>query len=331
MDLDSYLSQYRPDWQRLEAACAHGGAGLAKLSGEEIEEVVRLYQRASAQLAEVQTRFRDPRLRAYLNGVVVRAHGAIYSSRPRTVAGGVRLFGTRYRESIRRTAPFILIAAALMVVVTVACLLWVNGSREARAGLLPPFAQDAIRHATGRVDTGAPPASLSTFILVNNVQVAFFAFAFGITYMVGTIYMVVQNAVLLGVLAGAYTAFGHAGLFWSLILPHGLLELTAICIAAGAGMRMGWALIDPGDRPRGRALAEEARDASIVVLGVIPAFVVAAFIEGFVTGNVPAAVSVTVGVVVWLGYLLFLIGPRTLLRHTAPAAGGTRVRVDPGI
>lgn len=331
MDLDSYIAKYRPEWQRLEEACAGGGSGLAKRPGEEIEEVVRLYQRVSAHLAEVQTRFRDPRLRGYLNGVVIRAHGAIYSSRPRTLAGAVRLFGPRYRKAIRRTAPFILAAAVLLVIVAVACLLWVNGSREARAGLLPAFARDQIRRSGGRTDFGIPNAAVSTFILINNVQVAFLAFALGITLMIGTLYMVIQNAVLLGVLAGAYTAFGRAGLFWTLILPHGLLELTAICIAAGSGMRMGWALIDPGDRPRSRALAEESRDAVLVVLGVVPAFVLAAIIEGFVTGNVPGPAALTLGVVVWVGYTAFLIGPGTIWRGRRTHPSPSRFRVDPGI
>jgi uncharacterized membrane protein SpoIIM required for sporulation len=331
VDLDSYIAKYRPEWQRLEQACAGGGSGLAKRPGEEIEEVVRLYQRVSAHLAEVQARFRDPRLRGYLNGVVIRAHGAIYSSRPRTLAGAVRWFGPRYRKAIRRTAPFILAAAALLVIVAVACLLWVNGSREARAGLLPAFARGQIRRSGGRTDFGIPNAAVSTFILINNVQVAFLAFALGITLMLGTLYMVIQNAVLLGVLAGAYTAFGRAGAFWTLILPHGLLELTAICIAAGAGMRMGWALIDPGDRPRSRALAEESRDAVLVVLGVVPAFVLAAIIEGFVTGNVPGPVALALGAVVWIGYMAFLIGPGTFLRGGRGHPSPPRFRVDPGI
>ena len=158
------------------------------------------------------------------------------------------------------------------------------------------------------------------------MQVAFFAFALGITLGVGTLFMVVQNALLLGVLAGAFAAAGKSGPFWSLILPHGLLELTAICIAAGAGLRMGWSIVDPGDRPRTRALAEEARDAVMVVLGVIPAFVIAAFIEGFVTGSaLPNPVEIGLGAAVAVGYVAFLfgVGP-TRIRAWAARVGYRR-------
>jgi uncharacterized membrane protein SpoIIM required for sporulation len=145
--------------------------------------------------------------------------------------------------------------------------------------------------------------------LFNNVQVAFLAFALGITLGVGTVWVVVKNAAVLGVLAGAFQAVGHGAAFWALILPHGVLELTAICISAGAGLRMGWSLVDPGDRPRKRALAEEATDAVMVVVGVIPAFVVAATIEGFVSGtSVPDVVEVSLGAGVAVAYVCFLFG-----------------------
>ena len=322
MDIDSFIDLHRPEWRRLEAAVARGGRGLASRSGQEIDDTIRSYLRTSAHLSQARGQFSDPSLERYLNGLVLRAHAAIYGTRPRTLRGAVRFFGTRYREAIRRTAPFIAVAAALLVAVVVAATVWVLLSREARVGLLPPQAREAIRRATGaRAESVLPNAGLSSFILLNNVQVAFLAFATGIALGVGTIYFVVQNALLLGILAGAFQAAGKAWPFWSLILPHGLLELTAICIAAGAGLRMGWSIVDPGNRPRSTALAEEARDAVLVVIGVIPAFAVAALIEGYLTGNAPAWVTVPVGIVVALAYVAFLGVPRR--RRAAPAAWET--------
>jgi len=149
---------------------------------------------------------------------------------------------------------------------------------------------------------------LSLYILLNNVQVAFLAFALGITFCVGTVFVLVQNALMLGVLAGAFQAVGNAGPFWALILPHGLLELTAICIAAGAGLRMGWALVDPGDRLRARALRDDAAEAIVVVVGVIPALLVAALMEGFVTGSaMPDVLEIVLGAALAAGYVAFLV------------------------
>lgn len=321
MDIDSFIATYRSEWTRLEAACAEGGRGLSSLSGDEIGEVVRLYLRASTHLAQARTQFHDPRLDGYLNGLVTQAHAAVYSAQPRTTRGFVRLLAVRYPEAMRRTSPFVFVAAGILLVVVLASWAWVATSAEAQVGLLPPAARDAIRQTGGRSPDLGPAPSLSAYILLNNVLVAFLAFALGITLCVGTIVVLINNALLLGVLAGAFQVVGRAGSFWALILPHGVLELIAICIAAGAGLRMGWALIDPGDRPRGLALRDETREAVVVVVGVIPAFVVAAAIEGFMTGTaLPDGLEIAIGVGVASLYVAFLVGWPVQSRRTARGA-----------
>jgi uncharacterized membrane protein SpoIIM required for sporulation len=224
---------------------------------------------------------------------------------------------------VRRTAPYILVVAAILVAVWVPTELWVASSPRAQAVLLPPDVRDAIREAgPGRADLGINPAAVSALILQNNVQVAFLAFALGITLGIGTVFVIVQNALFLGVLAGSFDALGRSGVFWSLVLPHGMLELTAVCIAGGAGLRMGWALVDPGDRLRITALGEEAREAGLVVLGVIPAFVIAALIEGFLTGTTGMpALEIATGAVAALAYLAFLMAPLRLPERSLALRG----------
>lgn len=280
-----------------------------RLAGSDVTEVIRLYLRASSHLAEVQSRYHDPELEDYLNGLVARAGAAIYGTEARSIRGFLATFGSRYRAAVRRTLPSILVVAALLASVTVATDLWVATSAEAQAGAVPPAARDAIERAGGERVIEVPGPQLSTMIFQNNVQVAILAFALGIFLGVGTVWIVVQNAVFIGLLAGAFQAAGHAPVFWSLVLPHGFLELIAICIAGGAGLRMGWSLIDPGDRYRLAALAEEARDAVLVVVGVIPAFGVAALIEGFVTGRTGLPIlEVVIGAVVAAAYVALLFG-----------------------
>jgi uncharacterized membrane protein SpoIIM required for sporulation len=330
VDLDSYIQAHRPEWSRLEQATSGGSRALGARSGDDITETVRLYLRASSHLAEVQTRYHDPSLERYLNGLVARAHGAIYGSTASSGRSFLRFFVTRYRAVFRRTLPFIVVIAALMAIVLLATDLWVASSREAQAGLLPPAARQAMRDAGGAGPTDEiGSAALSATIFQNNVQVSFLAFALGITFGIGTIWVIAQNAVFIGLLAGGFQAAGNAWTFWALVLPHGFLELTAICIAGGAGLRMGWAMVDPGDRPRVTALGEEARDAVLLILGVIPAFAVAALIEGFVTGRTgtPAA-EVLIGAVVAVAYLAFLLFP-TRDPASATRRTGNAVRAGP--
>ena len=311
MDLDSYIQAHRREWTQLEERAAGGNRSLGGRQGEDISEAVVLYLRASSHLAEVQTRYHDPALEQYLNGLVGRAHGAIYGAAPASARSFARFFGTRYREVFRRTLPFIAVVGVLMAVMVLATDLWVASSREAQAGLLPPAAREAIDGAgQGTNLDDVSSGALSALIFQNNVQVSFLAFALGITFGIGTIYVIMSNAIFIGLLAGGFQAAGEGWRFWSLVLPHGFLELIAICIAGGAGLRMGWALIEPGDRPRGTALGEEARDAVLVILGVIPAFLVAALIEGFVTGRTgEPAVEVALGAVVAVTYVALLLRP----------------------
>jgi uncharacterized membrane protein SpoIIM required for sporulation len=311
VDVDTFIAKYRPDWERLERATRGGQGGLARLPGPELDETIRLYLRVSGHQAEARSRIRDPELVAYLTALVSRAHTAIYGARSRSVRQVLGHLTTGYREAVRRTAPFVWASAALFVTLLVLSMAWVATSPEARAGLLPPHAEEAIRSLGGqRGDFGIGPAAVSTLILVNNIQVAFLGFAFGITLGIGTVYVLVLNAVNIGVIAGAFTAFGRGGAFWALVLPHGLLELTAIFIACGAGLRMGWSLVAPGDRRRSVALAEEARGAVLAVAGVIPAFILAGLIEGYVSGSaLPTVVELGLGVITWITYVAFLLWP----------------------
>ncbi len=141
--------------------------------------------------------------------------------------------------------------------------------------------------------------------------------------------------------AGLFAAVGEAPKFWGLILPHGLLELTAVCVAGGAGLCLGWTLIDPGDRPRVVALAEEGRRAMLIVLGLVVVFGVAGTIEGFVTGSgLPTTVRVGIGVVAGIVFLLYFVGQGRAVSHAAtasdrhehPLRGGTRANrsIEPG-
>ena len=310
MDVDSFITARTADWQRLDEATRGGTNALAHRPGAEISDTIRLYLQVSTDLTQARTRYADPRLERYLNDLVNRARQAIYAARPGTARGFASFFGARYRNEIRRTAPFIIIATVITLVVVLLTWFWIAHSPDARLGLVPPQAQEAIQRFNGNrnPDLGPSPA-VTTEILFNNVRVAFLAFALGITLGIGTVYLLIQNGVLLGLLAGAFGAAGHALGFWALILPHGLLELTAIFIAVGAGMRMGWAIVEPGDRARSKALAEEATAAVVVVLGVVPAFVIAAIIEGFVTGtSVPHVLQLAIGIVVVTAYWCFLFG-----------------------
>ena len=145
--------------------------------------------------------------------------------------------------------------------------------------------------------SSAPAGEFATSVTVNNIQVGFLAFASGILVCVLTAFILVTNGANVGQAAGLFAAVGQQPKFYGLILPHGLLELSAIVVAGGAGLAIGWAIVDPGDRSRREALAEQGRRSAVIALGLMLAFIVAGTIEGFVTpSGLPTSMRVGIGV-----------------------------------
>ena len=156
--------------------------------------------------------------------------------------------------------------------------------------------------------SSAPASQFATEVTVNNIQVGFLAFAFGILLCVPTAFVLAMNGANLGWAAGLFAAVGQQPKFYGLILPHGLLELSAIVVAGAAGLAVGWAIVDPGDRPRTEALAEQGRRSAVIALGLALAFIVAGTIEGFVTpSGLHTSVRVAIGIAACLAFWTYVV------------------------
>src|SRR5207249_10970332 len=123
----------------------------------------------------------------------------------------------------------------------------------------------------------------SSAIMTNNLSVSFMAFAAGLTAGLGTMYMMFFNGLLLGVVGTACAAAGMSIPLWSFVAPHGSLELPAIVIAGGAGLRLAQGVLFAGLLPRRQSVANSGALAVRLVLGCIPMLVVAGIVEAFVS------------------------------------------------
>ncbi|MBV9329044.1 MAG: stage II sporulation protein M, partial [Chloroflexi bacterium] len=166
-----------------------------------------------------------------------------------------------------------------------------------RAALVPAELRSIME--SGRTWTDIEPAlrpGMATLIFTNNIQVAFLAFAGGVLFGLGTVYVLVSNGLMLGSVMGAAQFYGVGPLLWSFISPHGYLELTCIVIAGAAGLMLGDALLRPGLLMRREALARAARRAVELVLGAAPVLVIAGFIEAFVSpSDLPIGIKLAIG------------------------------------
>ena len=317
VDIDRFIASNQPSWERLEVL---SGRRTRSLSTAELDELIGLYQRASGHLAYARTNFREPSLLARLTMLVAGAHAAIYGRRPAAAGTLQRFLSTSYPAAVWHCRRAILASAALLLVPAVALGIWLGVSEAALDVAIPQETQDALLASEFEDYYSSSPAQdFSSSVTINNIQVSVVAFALGALVVPGAL-ILAYNGVNLGLAAGLFANAGQLPKFFGLILPHGLLELTAVVIAGGAGLQMGWAMLAPGDRTRGAALAEEGRRSVVLVLGTIGAFMVAGLIEGFVTpAPIPTLLRVAVGVLVWVSFLLWVFGRGRM----ATAAGFT--------
>jgi len=309
VDIDRFLAANQPAWDRLVVLCDRAERGVRRLQATDIDELVRLYQRTSSHLSYARTYFADPVLTARLTALVARANAIVYGTRPRTLRAFGRFFTTTFPAAVWDARRFIAISAAFFFVPAIVLGVWLAHSPQAINATAPAALRQAyIDHDFAAYYRNQHSAQFAAQVQTNNIEVAFLAWAGGITGGLLTILALARNGASLGIAAGLFANAGKQAQFYGLILPHGLLELTSIVIAGGAGLRLGWALIAPGDRSRATALAEEGRRSVTIAAGLIVTFLIAGTIEGFVTGSgLATAVRVGIGAVVEASFLTYVL------------------------
>ena len=287
-------------WQRLEHLLGRlDTSSLKRLHREEVKELGRIYRRTASDLAIARAESRDPRLVNYLNSLVIRAHGRIYRA---DAQGGRRLrefFTKGFPRTFRRTWRYTAIAFATFVAFAVVAYLgtWRDPEFSEFAGIDPVFryAINARVHWWESLNQYSQVGS--SFIMVNNIYVMFQAFALGALLGLGTLYAMAFNGALIGaVLALTYRA-GFGFDLVSFMVGHGVVELSCIFLAGGAGLLIGSAILLPGDLSRGDALKQRGLEAIRLIAGCVPLLVIAGIIEGFISpAPINPAIKFAIGI-----------------------------------
>ena len=317
MKLDRFLRDGEPAWAELATLVGAAGGRPERLGPEGVRRLGALYRTAAADLALGRRRFPlDPAV-ARLEDLVGRARHLVYAgdARRESVLG---FLGRRYWQLVAER-PVLLVVAALLLFAPVAVgALWAGDDPAAAAGVVPAGLGGGGERDHGGADLGLTPAestAFSTQIFVNNIRVTLVAFAGGITGGLLTGAALAFNGLVIGVVAGLAMAGGRTSVFVQLVAPHGVLELSCIVVAGAAGLRMGWAAVDPGYRRRSVALAAEARAGAELALGTAPWLVLAGLVEGFVT---PAGIGV--GPALGVGFGLAAVYWALVWRRGRPSA-----------
>jgi uncharacterized membrane protein SpoIIM required for sporulation len=294
--LDRFVDERSAGWDELAELVRVAGRRPERMDPQRLLRLGARYRAAAADLALARRAFPQDPVTRRLERLVGEARSCVYADEPRR--GSLRGFlTTRYPQRVMERPVLLAVALALMFVPMALAAVWALDDPGAAVGIVPSQFRAAADPGGPGTLGGAQEARLSSEIFTNNIQVTFLAVAGGLLLGIGTAAVVLYNGGFVGALLGVTVANGAAGEFLRLTVPHGLLELSCIGVCAAAGLRVGWAVVEPGTRTRIAALREEALGAMEVVLGTMPWLVLAGLIEGFVTGNVGSLpVALLIGV-----------------------------------
>jgi uncharacterized membrane protein SpoIIM required for sporulation len=280
-----WLEKRRAHWLRLEQLVALSGRGsIASLKSTELQELALLYRQSASDLATVREDPASKQLAVYLNQLLGRAHNLIYMGRRASRRGIWTFYKDIYPTIFGETFPDTFAAFVLFLAAAFAgFLMGMADPSFTRHFLGPQMIETIERHEmwTHSIVTVKPLASSA--ILTNNISVAFSTFALGITAGIGTVWMMLLNGLMMGVVAVACWREGMNLPLWSFVAAHGVLELPAIFIAGGAGIGIAKGLLFPGSLPRRESLVRAGARSVRLVLGTIPMLLIAGVVEGFVS------------------------------------------------
>ncbi|GAA2253903.1 stage II sporulation protein M [Kitasatospora cystarginea] len=315
MDLDVFVASHQAEWHRLEVLSKQ-----RRLSGEEADELVTLYQRATSHLAQVQAAAPDPTLEGRLTTLVARGRNAVTGSRYSSWRDAGRYFAVSFPAALYRSRRWWLPIAVISLLASALIGWWIAAHPEVRDSLAAPEQIHDMTRPGGQYETyysDRPASSFALQVWTNNAWIAATCLVFGVVLGIPVLWVLFQNVLNLGVALGLMASAGRLDFFLGLLLPHGLLELTAVFIAAGMGMRLGWTVIDPGTRPRSTALAEEGRATVGMALGLAAVLFTSGILEAFVTpSGLPTWARIGIGVLAEVLFLIYalVLGKRSAVR-----------------
>lgn len=317
MRLKSFIQQHRNEWKELEYSIR----ALQKRKHRNqatIDTFEQLYQKGTQHLSYCQTYYPNEEVTDYLNDLVAKSHNVLYQTERSSWKQLGYFFSTKFIGLLLNQWQAVIIAMLLFGLGGLASFLAVIDNPLHIHGILPaeltqniadPSQLEANQNASN-------PSLMSAEIMTNNIRVAILAFAGGITFGLLTVYVLIYNGILIGALAGYFWNADSSYIFWAYIVPHGMVELTAIFIAGGAGLLMGYRLFVPKHFSRLYYLKVQTKHSVQLMLGTIPLFIIAGLIEGYITpANLSLEAKYLIAAITVVALLVYMLIGHYLLQR----------------
>ncbi|HEY8500584.1 MAG TPA: stage II sporulation protein M [Clostridia bacterium] len=284
MNENSFINAHRETWQELEDILKHRNYKKGNIVQQDrLHRLLFLYQTVSGHLSVARTRYGDTNTVEYLNGLVARTHQVIFVSRTKSLSKIIRFFTHGFPEQLKKESLLFFVSAGIFILSFLFSFIVTIYRDDYALSFIPAEYMRAFDENTIGSNVDFNYSIASVVIFTNNIQVGILAFALGITFGIGTVYVLVQNGFMLGALSAAAVNRGIGYVFWSLILPHGVPELFCVFVCGAAGLLIARSIIFPGLHSRRRSFSTGGKNALFLLIGTIPLFVLAGITEGYFT------------------------------------------------
>lgn len=302
MDLDAFVAAHRGEWIRLEELLH-----TRRLRAAQADEVLDLYQRAATHLSVIRSAAPDPSLVAYLSVLVSRARSRTAGTRSVSWSDATGFFTDTFPAQLYRTRWWWGVTLVANVVTAFVLGGWFYNHPRAESTLISKQQVDQlVNHDFQGYYSQYAASHFAAQVWTNNAWVAATCIALGVLGF-PVILLLFNNILNVAVIGALMIAHGRGELFFGLLLPHGMLELTAVFVAAGTGLKLFWSWIEPGPRSRAQSMAAEGRSAASVALGLVAVLATSGVIEAFVTPSpLPTWARIGIGVLTELAFLTYV-------------------------
>jgi uncharacterized membrane protein SpoIIM required for sporulation len=311
-----FESRHQADWQTFAALLDTLERG--KADSQQCTLFAHDYRRLCQQLALAQARGYSSHLIEQLQQLAMRGHQQFYRHRSPLVAQLIGFLLGGFPRLVRAEWRCVLAASLLFfgsllamgtLVYTFPELIYSLVDPEQVASMERMYDPDASRLGRFAERGSGDDWMMFGYYIMNNIGIAFQTFASGLLFGLGSLFFLLFNGLMIGAVAGPLTQIGYGATFWSFVVGHGAFELTAIALAGGAGLKLGWALLAPGRLSRGEALRLAAARSVRLIGGVIVFLLIAAFIEAYWSSMTLASpiLKYLVGGGLWLSVLAYLL------------------------
>jgi len=303
VDLDAFVMMHQHEWSRLEQLVSRRGT----LSGAEGDELLELYQRVATHLSEVRSTTPEPAVVSYLSSLLARARSRSVGTRTVSWADAGRFVAETFPAALYRTRVWWLATAGASIAVAFLVGWWFYVNPQFESALASPSQiQALVSHEFEDYYSQYAAGSFAFKVWTNNAWIAALCIALGV-FGLPVILLLWDNMANVAIIGALMWRYDRAPLFFGLILPHGLLELTAVFVAAGVGLRIFWGWVDPGPRTRLTAVAQEGRAAMSVAMGLVGILLISGIIEAFVTPSpLPTWARILIGLLAEAAFLTYV-------------------------